>query len=250
MKGHAPIAIVALFAACAAANGDLVSISAERDATIYEPAPDLAANGAGQYLFAGRTNQGLRRRALVRFDVAAFVPTGATITSARLVMNISQANGGNRNVAVHRALAAWTTGLSDPDLTESLGAPPLAGDATWLHARYDPAGASVAWAAAGGDYAAAASAILNTTTAGLQVWQSAALLDDVRSFALSGGTNLGWFLVADESVSGTARRFDSADSAALGGIVPRLEIEYTPVPAPGSLALLAIAGLVARRRRR
>lgn len=250
MKGHAAIAIAVVCAACAAAHGELVSIAAQRDATIYEPAPDLAANGAGQFLFAGRTNQGLRRRALVRFDIAALVPSGATITSARLVMNISQANGGNRVVSIHRALSPWTTGLSDPDLTESLGAPPLAGDTTWLHASFDPAGASVAWTTAGGDYAATASAALNTTTAGLQVWQSAGLLDDVRSFAADGGSNLGWFLVADESVAGTARRFDSADSAALGGIVPRLEVEYTAVPAPGSLALLAIAGLIVRRRRR
>ncbi|MFZ9915514.1 MAG: PEP-CTERM sorting domain-containing protein [Phycisphaerales bacterium] len=32
--------------------------------------------------------------------------------------------------------------------------------------------------------------------------------------------------------------------------MPRLEIEYTTVPAPGSIALLALAGIVLRRRRR
>ncbi|MFZ9882374.1 MAG: DNRLRE domain-containing protein [Phycisphaerales bacterium] len=234
----------------AAANAELVSLQAVADATLYESATGNAANGAGQYLFAGRTNQNLARRALLRFDVATTLPQGVEIVSARLVLHVSQANGGNRNVSLHRVTTAWTTGASDPDLTESTGAAPLAGDATWLHASFDPFGASALWQNAGGDFLAAASAVTLTTTAGLQTWESAGLLADVRAFAAQGGANLGWILLGDESAAGTARRFDSADSAALGGIVPRLEIEYTTVPAPGSIALLALAGIVLRRRRR
>jgi hypothetical protein len=243
------VAIASFLAAAPCAHGDLVTLSASRDATLYESFDGSLANGAGQYLFAGKTNQNLTRRAVLWFDIAAFVPAGATITSARLVLNVSQANGGNRTVSVHRALTAWTAGASDPDGTEGPGAPALAGDATWLHASADGAGGGTFWQTAGGDYAAAASASLLTTTLGLQTWTSAALAADVQAALANPAANLGWFIVGDESATGTARRFDSADSAALGGIVPRLEIEFEPVPAPGAIALLVLAGFVSRRRR-
>lgn len=231
------------------AHAEMVSLSATRDATIYQAASGESANGAGQYLFAGRTNQNLARRALLHFDIAAAIPDGATITSARLILNITQANGGVRDVFLHRAAAAWTTGASDPDGTESLGAAPQLGDTTWNYASYGPPGTG-AWMAAGGDYIPFWSAVTATTTAGLQTWQSIGLTNDVRAFAADSSQNLGWFLIGDESAAGTARRFDSADSAAFGGIVPRLEIEFQAVPAPGAAALLALGALSQRRRRR
>jgi len=230
------------------AQAEMVSLSATRDATIYESTTGEVANGAGQYLFAGRTNQNLARRALVHFDIASAIPDGATITSARLILNISQANGGVRDVFLHRAAALWTTGASNPDGTESLGATPELGDTTWTYASYGPPGAGQ-WKAAGGDYIPFWSAVTATTTSGLQTWQSIGLTNDVRAFAEDASLNLGWFLLGDESVAGTSRRFDSADSAAFGGIVPRLEIEFEPVPAPGAVALLVLAGFVSRRRR-
>jgi hypothetical protein len=57
-------------------------------------------------------------------------------------------------------------------------------------------------------------------------------------------------LLGDESTAGTARRFDSADSALEGGIVPTLEIEYSVIPAPGPVVLLAIAALITPLRSR
>jgi hypothetical protein len=244
------VAIAALVAVAPCAHGDFVSISASRDATLYESFDGSLANGAGQYLFAGKTNQNLTRRAVLWFDIAAFVPSDATVTSVRLILNVSQANGGNRTMTVHRALTAWTAGASDPDGTEAPGAPALAGDATWLHASADGAGGGAFWQTAGGDYAATASASLLTTTSGLQTWTSAALAADVQAALANPSANLGWFIVGDESATGTARRFDSADSAALGGIVPRLEIEFTPIPTPAAGALLAFAALARTRRRR
>ncbi|MCE2883180.1 MAG: hypothetical protein LW636_12610, partial [Planctomycetaceae bacterium] len=74
----------------AAANAELVSLHAVADATLYESASGNAANGAGQYLFAGRTNQNLARRALLRFDIASALPQGAEIVAARLVLHVSQ----------------------------------------------------------------------------------------------------------------------------------------------------------------
>jgi MYXO-CTERM domain-containing protein len=72
----------------------------------------------------------------------------------------------------------------------------------------------------------------------------------VRLFASDPSQNFGWFILGDESIAGTARRFDSCDSAAAGGVVPQLEIEFTSVPNPGPLALLVLAGLFASSRKR
>jgi MYXO-CTERM domain-containing protein len=234
------------------AHADTVSIFATRDATLYESNDGNAANGAGRYLFAGRTNQNLVRRALTCFDVAAVLPNGAEITSVRLIMNLSQANSSGlaRSVSLHRALQGWTTGATDPTDTESLGAPTLIGDCTWTHSTSDGAGGGTPWQIVGGDFATTASASVATQALGLYTWTSAGLLDDVRNFAQNPSQNLGWFILGDESAAGTARRFDSADSGAEGGIVPRLEIEFATVPTPGPFALLAAAALVVSRRRR
>lgn len=248
MRGIA-VAILTVSLAASIAHGDLVSIAASRDATLYQSTDGSLANGAGQYLFGGKTNQGLARRSVIWFDIGAFVPADATITSVRLVLNVTQANGGSRTMTVHRALTAWTTGASDPDSTEASGAAALVGDATWLHASADGAGGGAFWQTAGGDFAAASASLL-TTMSGLQTWSSAGLVSDVQSYLANPSANLGWFILGDESAAGTARRFDSADSAAFGGIVPRLEIEFTPIPTPAAGALLAFASLARTRRRR
>jgi hypothetical protein len=242
---------VAAFAADAA-HAELVALSATRDATIYQSSDGNLANGAGRYLFAGRTNQNLARRGLIHFDVVSALPTGATITAARLTLNLSQVNSGSgaRDVSLHLALAAWTTGASNPADTESTGTAPLPGDATWLHASSNGAGGGTLWSSAGGDFSAFASATVSTQALGLYTWSSLGLLNDVRLFAGDPTRNHGWFLLGDESAVGTARRFDSADSAAEGGVVPVLEIEYSVVPSPGPVALLAAAACIAPRRRR
>lgn len=239
-------------AVAGAASADVVSLNAVRDATVYESNDGSLANGAGQYIFAGRTNQapaGLLRRGLIQFDLAGVVPEGAEIVSARLVMNLSQLNGGAADVALHRCLTPWTSGASDPSGGEGSGAPAGVGDATWRHASWAAGGGGSFWNQPGGDFVSAASASVLTTSVGLHTWSSDGLLADVRMFAASPAINFGWFVIGPESSAGVTRRFDSADSAGAGGIVPRLEIEWTVVPAPGA-AFTLLVGLAARRRRR
>lgn len=232
-------------------HAELVSLAATRDATLYEAFDGSLANGAGRYLFAGKNNQNRARRGLIHFDLSGVLPQGSTITAARLVLNLSQGTGGPaREVSVHRALSSWTVGASDPDDPEGSGTSALAGDATWLFSSADGLGGGTSWQSAGGDFDATASASTMTSAVGLYTWSSSQLLADVTTFAANPGSNLGWFLVGDESTFGTARRFDSADSATLGGIAPRLEIEFTAVPAPAAPALAPIAALIAFRRRR
>ena len=54
-----------------------VSVEASRDNSIYEEGE--LSNGAGQYLFTGVTNQGNKRRALVKFSLSTMVPEGVLI---------------------------------------------------------------------------------------------------------------------------------------------------------------------------
>ena len=66
--------------------------------------------------------------------------------------------------------------------------------------------------------------------------------------------NFGWLLQGDESAEGTAKRFDSRDSfnfdlATGTRTIPVLTIEFTPVPEPGAVALLLIAGAAVLVRR-
>ena len=84
---------------------------------------------------------------------------------------------------------------------------------------------------------------------GLYSFSSEQLIADIASFAANPNANFGWFILGDESVLGAARRFDSSESAELGGIAPTLEIEFAAVPAPGAIALLGLAWAFPRRRR-
>ena len=236
--------------ASAIARAEVVSITASRDCTLYEFVEGEQANGAGQYFIAGETYQTRARRGIVYFDVASVLPAGCTVTAARLTLNSWQGTIGEYTTTVHRALSGWTSGASDPDGNEGIGADPLVNDATWTFCSGDGLGGGDRWSRAGGDFDATASASVVIAKTGLYTWTSAALASDVQLFASDASQNFGWFILGDESVPGTARRFDSSESAELGGIPPTLEIEFTTVPAPGALSLLALAGAPTRRRRR
>jgi hypothetical protein len=242
--------LVALSAGTSSACADLVFLTASRDATIYEAFDGSLANGAGRYLFAGKNNQNRARRGLIHFDIAGALPADAIITSARLTMNLSQGAGAASTVSLHRALASWTTGSSNPDDPEGSGTLAGAGDATWLFSSADGAGGGTAWTTAGGDFIATASASRLTSTVGLYNWSSEQLAADAQAFLTAPEANFGWFILGDESAIGNARRFDSADSATLGGIAPLLVIEFTTVPAPGAIAILGLALRAPRRRTR
>ncbi|MFM1803819.1 MAG: hypothetical protein RL136_698 [Planctomycetota bacterium] len=231
------------------ARADIVSIVASRDATLYESEDGTLANGAGEYFFAGNTYQGRARRGLVHFDIASLVPTGATIVSARLHVYSWQGILGTHAISLHRALEDWTCGTSNPDGPEGVGTDVTAGDTTWLFCTADGAGGGTAWSTPGGVFASEASASVLIGETGFYSWSSAQLAEDVRSFLADPASNFGWFLVGNESEFGTARRFDSVESAAFGGFPPTLEIEYATVPSPGAIALVALAGGTRRRRR-
>jgi hypothetical protein len=59
-------------------------------------------------------------------------------------------------------------------------------------------------------------------------------------------------LIGNEATASTARRFDSSEAVGAGTFTPELYVEFTPVPIPASLGLIALgfAALVRVGRRR
>ncbi len=199
-----------------------VAIPALRDNTLYEDAAGLLSNGAGEYLFAGLTNQPKKRRALLAFDVAAAVPDGAVILSAQLVLEMSQTISGATPVALQRVLADWGEGTSDAPNAEGGGAASTLGDATWIHTFW----ATTTWASPGGDFSATASATQSVAGDASYTWGStAAMVADVQAWLDTPAQNFGWVLVGDESTSASAKRFASRENATEASR-PRLEIVY------------------------
>jgi hypothetical protein len=205
----------------APARGGTVVVPASRDAALIESDTGGLANGAGPFLFAGRTSQAeaSRRRALLAFDLAGHVPRGAVVTSTRLVLTMSQSNAGPLATEVRRVLSPWSEGASYA--AGGSGAPAGPGDVTWRHTSYDPQ----LWGSPGGDFAATPSARQTVGGNGIYAWSSPDLAADVQRWLDDPATNHGWILIGDETAPTTVKRFDSregADPAAQ----PVLEIEF------------------------
>jgi hypothetical protein len=223
-------------------------LDASRNATLYESPTGALANGAGDWFFIGMNNQGLRRRGLLQFDLTAFADSVAgqqiEIHGVSLRLTLTQGGGIPTEFSMHRLLADWGEGDSDAPGNEGGGTAATPGSATWLHTFSDTS----FWSTPGGDFAAEASGLFVMNPPGTYVFSSEAFRDDVAAWLASPSDNFGWILVGDESQFGTARRFDSrryGDPATR----PLLEIDYSVVPAPGAIGLLALAGIRRSRRR-
>lgn len=217
------------------------------DATLYEDATGSVANGAGEFLFAGRTNltANPNRRSLLRFDLTG-LPAGAVITSASLRLHMVAVITSDAQVNLHRVATGWTAGPSDPISNEAAGVPASAGDVTWLHASFS----TILWSAPGGDAAAAPSAsVLIGAISDYYTWNGAGVLADVQSWAASPSANFGWMLRTDETVAQTAKRFESGNSLN-SALRPLLIVEYDFVPEPTVFTLLGGFALAAGSRRR
>ncbi len=187
-----------------------VTLVPSHDNTLYESSDGTISNGAGQYLFAGQTSGGTRRRALLRFDVAAVVPAGARIDSVTLTLHVSRrASGIDLHPArLHRVTAAWGEGASDASGNEGSGTAAATGDATWLHTSFD----GTRWSNPGGDFTAEPAASATLGDIGFYTWgPSAAMTADVQAWLDDPGQNHGWIVLGDESAAQTTRRFDSRE---------------------------------------
>jgi hypothetical protein len=201
---------------------DLV-VEPDKDNTLFEDPNGALSGGLGEFLFAGVTDQDVLRRALIRFNVAAAgIPAGATLDSVKLRLVMSRTIVGAFTVRLHRVLADWGEGSSNPGAQEGTGAPSEPGDATWIHTFFDTA----LWATPGGDFDAQASASRTVGENGTYTWGSTAqMVADVQSWIDDPANNFGWIVIGDETASRTAKRFDSRQRPA--ATRPKLLLFYT-----------------------
>ncbi len=198
----------------------------DMDNTLYEDSLGLLSNGAGQFLFAGVTNQPLKRRTLLHFDiVGSQIPAGATIDSVTLSLHMSRTNAGPTTVRLHLVTTAWGEAGSDASGAEGPGTAAQTGDATWLHTFFTAS----QWTIPGGDFATAESASTNVQVAGFYTWSSAAMVADIQNWLDNSAGNFGWVLIGDESAPITAKRFDSRENGVAGNR-PVLNVYYTQLP--------------------
>ena len=89
-----------------------MTFSPLKDNTLYEDGAGSLSNGAGAFLFAGKTGTNVLRRGLIAFDLSS-IPTNAVITGATLKMFLSQTQGGPQAITVSPVSQNWGQGASN-----------------------------------------------------------------------------------------------------------------------------------------
>lgn len=214
---------------------ETVWLAAAKDNTLYEDSTGARSNGSGAHFFVGRTQNGSTRRGLIQFDLAGSgIPTGSTILSAVLSLNVSRTRAGSETVGLHRVVRDWGEGASNASGNEGGGAPAANGDATWVHAFFP----DQPWDNAGGDLFDTASAETAVSSQARYEWgPSESMTADAQDWLDRPETNFGWLLLGNEGRNQTAKRFDSRQNAATVDR-PVLEIRYRapcPFDLPGDV---------------
>ena len=202
------------------AQPQVVDIAPSKDNTLYESSTGNLSNGAGDYFFAGKTNSGAIRRAVLAFDLSV-IPSNAVIEEVQLTLNMSQTSSGSQLVKLHKLLADWGEGTSNADGNEGAGTTPSANDATWIHTFFS----SQLWSSAGGDFVGSESASLSVGADGIYTWQSPQMIADVQEWVSNPATNFGWIILGNEQVNRTAKRFDSRENPIVANR-PNLTVTY------------------------
>lgn len=217
------IVLLGVFTA-ATAHAFPIFLQPSKDNTLYEYTGGVdLSSGRGPYLFVGRTNQSSAsiRRALIAFDLTD-IPSGSTINSATLTLNLSKTAANSSTITLHRALADWGEGASNsPD---GGGGTAMVGDATWRHRFYNTA----LWSTPGADFNSTVSANTLVSALGHYAWSSPQLLADIQGWFVNPATNFGWLIQGDETTSATSKRFDSRNNT-FAADRPRLQLDITPL---------------------
>jgi hypothetical protein len=213
------LAWLGCFAAVSAtARAAQVTLFPVADATLFELVPTNSLGGV-TWFSAGTTQNGNTNRGLLRFDIAAAVPAGATILDIGVKVWVTRSPvDGNADslFSLRRVLRPWNEGANLPaDLNyPGLGAPAAPGDATWTHAVWG----TNAWTIPGGlegvDFATGFSA--STFIAGVSAepyfFEAGGMIADVQLWLDDPAQNFGWMLkTEEEDVNFTARRFGSRE---------------------------------------
>jgi uncharacterized repeat protein (TIGR01451 family) len=185
----------------------------------------LLSSGAGGNFFTGLTGQPSGqaiRRGLIAFDITS-IPTQSQILSVTLKLHGTGPNAGLQTIALHSLLANWGEGASVSGMGGATGAPATPGDATWFHGFYS----GTLWATPGGDFTLATSAATQVGAIGFYQWTGSQMVTDVQGWVNNPSTNFGWLLQGNESVSGSAKRFDSRETTTPANR-PTLIVTYLP----------------------
>ena len=145
-----------------------ITLNPSKDNTLIENGSGSLSNGAGQNIYAGRINRSSRsiRRAVLVFDISS-VPSGATVGSVSLSLNMSRSRSGGQTISVHKLTADWGEGSSAS--FGGSGASPASNDATWVHRFFSSTSRS-----------------------------SAPMVTDVQAWVDASATNFGWLLKGNE----------------------------------------------------
>ena len=229
MTAHARITLLAagiwILLVAGPAHASFKDLPPSKDNTLYESATGALSNGAGEWLFMGKTDKNLIRRAVLSFAIADSIPAGATIDSVVLNLFLSRSKlNASKNTTVYRLLNSWGEGRSDAAQNEGQGAPADTGDATWIHRFRYP---DVLWSAAGGDFDPTPRATTAVASNNFYRWSSALMNADVQSWLSNPATNFGWLIRGDESATTTATRFNSRQNTDTTRR-PYLRVYYTP----------------------
>ncbi len=207
-----------------------VTLESNQDNTLYEDGAGSFSNGAGIYVYAGRTQSGAIRNAVLAFDVAGAIPAGSTITGVTLNLNCNRVPPGFSNEAfdLHRLLAAWGEGTSNAGDPGGMGTSSAANDATWIHTFFPGS----FWATAGGDFNALASSSVVVGDTGMYSMLGVNLVADVQDMLDTPATNFGWLIRDSDNSFGSARRFASREDTVAANR-PTLEVTFD-APALGT----------------
>jgi hypothetical protein len=209
---------------------DTVSLSPQKDNTLYEDVAGQTSNGQGVFFFAGKTNVPSLRRGLIAFDLSS-IPTNATITDATLTLFLSQTHGGDTAVSLSKVSRDWGEGASDAGDPGGFGVQAETNDATWLHTFYDTS----FWTTPGGDFSPTLSATTTVSTVDTTyTWSGSGLRADVAAWVSNPASNFGWVILGNEVDAGSAERFNTGENSSNP---PQLTVTYqvpgiTPSPTP------------------
>lgn len=270
----AAAAAFALMAFGGPARAATIDIPAVQDATLFGASPANNNSSSGPGMFVGGDGQGNPKRGLIEFDIPAFVPANATVTSASLSLVLGQVAGSGggggdqtpRTIRLFDVTTDWkggtngTTGFPGPGFGGTgQGFAPNNGDVTWNFASFN----TVPWntPGGGGDFVATESAdtLVSQNLNTAYVWGSTAqMVADVQGWLDGTLPNFGWLLKNDDETDRqTFRAFYTAEGALEQNVpqfAPELTVDFTvPTPEPSSLGLIAFAAfslLSLRRWRR
>ena len=204
----------------------MVTLSPSKDNTLYETLDGSQSNGAGSYMFAGRTDPTRSNRimrSVMAFDIASEVPAGSMIQSVTLTLQMSRTQVADpMPFVLHRLTSDWGEGTSNANGQEGAGKAPTTNDATWLHNFY-PEGF---WTTPGGDYDLTTSGSTSVGPIGSYSWGSTTqMVNDVQGWLDTPANNFGWLLMGPEGEQ-SAKRFDTKENMD-AALRPSLLIEFT-----------------------